>query len=733
MKRESPIICLLYYVLAVTLFIHQASGFRNSMGRRFMIDVNKFVQQPTALYAHSLEKHKPNPDDGGEDGKSRSWFQWLYKRRNNYNDRTSKERNFGQRLRSSSSLASGSVIEDAEESDVEGDGFRLTFLAKCRRRLNAITRYRDPGTLILVRHGESTLNYNKTFTGWTDTDLCDRGVQEMFHASHLLLERGYQIDVTYTSRLKRAIRSAWIMYSEIGSVYRPVYKSWRLNERMYGALEGMSKPGSAEVYGQEVIQAYRTGLSARPPAMTPDHPNWHHNERKYADLDPANIPVTESLQDTMDRTLPLWYTRILPDLLAGRTVMIVAHANSLRGIVKHIDNLSAEEIQKIGIPNGIPLVYKFNKNMEPIKQDNAALPLTGEFLEKKGILRAALDREAALAEKVPGLGDVEPKSRPKDSSGGDVSRAQYTIYNNRVRTLSLLEEQRQKMMTVDSSGISLDVDRPSGINILESTDKMYSSSGKSTAEAPQPHATKYSKFGGEIDGCGIFDKDAECVEGNEHKEKTQMTNVITYNRKGRSKDLDDPFIVMIRHGRTEYNKLGIFTGWEDAPLAREGRAEARTAGRLIKMHGIEFDMVYTSWLSRAIETAWLVLDELDCLWLPIVKTWRLNERMYGALTGLSKKMIAQRHGRDQFMKWRRGYDQRPPSVSSFSSNYPGNDDRYTKYARDVRYSVFESLIRSISHKRVELHRKFPKTESLQDCMQRTIPFFTGKPLSILSI
>jgi 2,3-bisphosphoglycerate-dependent phosphoglycerate mutase len=208
--------------------------------------------------------------------------------------------------------------------------------------------------------------------------------------------------------------------------------------------------------------------------------------------------------------------------------------------------------------------------------------------------------------------------------------------------------------------------------------------------------------------------------------EASFRSTSTQSRFRRSKDLDnDSFIVMIRHGRTEYNKLGIFTGWEDAPLAKEGRSEARAAGKVLKLHGIEFDIVYTSWLSRAIETAWLVLDELDCLWLPIVKTWRLNERMYGALTGLSKKMIAQKHGDKQFKKWRRGYDQRPPQVSSFSSHYPGNDDRYQRYATDVRFSAFESIVRTLAHKRLELHRKFPKTESLQDCMRRTIPFFTG--------
>ncbi len=153
----------------------------------------------------------------------------------------------------------------------------------------------------MIRHGESELNYNKTFTGWVDADLNDRGVREVEHAARLLLERGYEVDVTYTSRLKRAIRSSWILMTELSQIYRPVYKSWRLNERMYGALEGLSKPGLAQELGEEMVQSFRTGLTARPPPMDPSHPHWHHGEKKYADLALDEIPVTESLQDTMVR------------------------------------------------------------------------------------------------------------------------------------------------------------------------------------------------------------------------------------------------------------------------------------------------------------------------------------------------------------------------------------------------------------------------------------------------
>jgi len=179
----------------------------------------------------------------------------------------------------------------------------------------------------------------------------------------------------------------------------------------------------------------------------------------------------------------------------------------------------------------------------------------------------------------------------------------------------------------------------------------------------------------------------------------------------------------VRHGQTTHNRLGLFTGWADAQLAPEGRAEAAAAGALLAAHGIEIDAVYTSWLTRAIETAWLILSPLDGLWVTIHKSWRLNERMYGALTGLSKSMIKQQHGDAQFAKWRRGYAERPPKTSPFSPNYPGNDERYVKYVHDLPFSFRQSLIRSLGHGRVERHRKLPRTESLKDTMDRAIPYY----------
>jgi len=191
-------------------------------------------------------------------------------------------------------------------------------------------------------------------------------------------------------------------------------------------------------------------------------------------------------------------------------------------------------------------------------------------------------------------------------------------------------------------------------------------------------------------------------------------------------------VVIIRHGKTFNNQLGIFTGWDDAALAPEGRAEAAAAGRLLRSHGFVFDVVYTSWLTRAIQTAWLVLSEMECIWLPVHKTWRLNERMYGSLTGASKRATKEQFGDVQFKKWRRGYDTRPPRAATFSKNYPGNDKRYVDNIHDLPVSLSQTLMRSFDSGRLSLHRRLPRTESLKDCMERTVPFFTDviKPEAI---
>lgn len=215
-----------------------------------------------------------------------------------------------------------------------------------------VTTHKEPGTLILIRHGESLWNANKTFTGWADPDLSDRGFREAEHAARLLLEGGYEIDVVFTSRLKRAIRSAWVILKEMNQVYLPVFKSFRLNERMYGDLTGFSKTETAQQLGADQVQEWRGSLHSRPPPLKPTSQFWPGRERKYADLSPDQLPLTESLSDCMERTKPIWEKKILFELAKGNNVLVVAHANTLRGLVKTIDSISDSNIREVAIPTG---------------------------------------------------------------------------------------------------------------------------------------------------------------------------------------------------------------------------------------------------------------------------------------------------------------------------------------------------------------------------------------------
>eukprot|EP00522_Entomoneis_paludosa_P008110 CAMPEP_0172453534 /NCGR_PEP_ID=MMETSP1065-20121228/10807_1 /TAXON_ID=265537 /ORGANISM="Amphiprora paludosa, Strain CCMP125" /LENGTH=926 /DNA_ID=CAMNT_0013205717 /DNA_START=69 /DNA_END=2849 /DNA_ORIENTATION=+ len=607
---------------------------------------------------------------------------------------------------------------------------------------------KQPGTLVLVRHGESTWNANKTFTGWADADLSERGKREVEHAARLLLEGGFEIDVVFTSRLKRAIRSVWIILQEMNQVYLPVFKSWRLNERMYGALTSLCKTELAKELGADIVQEWRSSLQTQPPPVTVNHPYWPGRERKYADLRDNQIPTTESLLDCMNRATPMWENKILYELRNGKNVMVVAHANTLRGLVKKIDNISDEEIQNVAIPTGIPIIYKFDSiqtmnSISPIlsiedRQTACQQHMNGLFLEKPGLLKQALAKEAEWSQQVPGYNPTMERSSKTPMSA--LERSLYKLAAERelnqwagkfVDPLAVAEDDgtdgnnglpMQLMSNVNGrlENVGDGVDGPPNGESNNNGEATMSSVGTGSGASTTPILSEEDDATDENDDTKIVANlvTQPCV--------TSMPSNVLVPGLGATPIRKDAVIVIIRHGKTEHNKLGLFTGWEDAPLAKDGVVEAMEAGRLLKAHGFEFDVVYTSWLARAIETAWLVMDQMDCLWLPIIKTWRLNERMYGQLTGLSKQMVKQRHGDEQFKAWRRGYKTPPPKVSSFSQHYPGNDRRYKSGIKDVRYSVRESLIRSIESGRPTLERKLPKTESLKDCMERTIPFFTEK-------
>lgn len=246
-------------------------------------------------------------------------------------------------------------------------------------------------TLVLLRHGESTWNRENRFTGWTDVDLSEKGVSEAHEAGRLLSEEGFTFDVAYTSVLKRAIRTLWITLDDMDLMWLPVKRSWRLNERHYGALQGLNKAETAAKYGDEQVFVWRRSYGTPPPALEADDPRNPANDRRYADLDPEDVPLTECLKDTVARFLPYWHDEIAPAILEGKRVLIAAHGNSLRALVKHLDNISDEEIPNLNIPTGIPLVYELDRNLLPIRHyylgDQEAAAAAAAAVAQQGVAK----------------------------------------------------------------------------------------------------------------------------------------------------------------------------------------------------------------------------------------------------------------------------------------------------------------------------------------------------------
>jgi len=221
--------------------------------------------------------------------------------------------------------------------------------------------------LVLLRHGESEWNRQNRFTGWTDVPLNEKGIQEATEAGRTLREEGYVFDVAYTSVLTRAIKTLWIVLEEMDLMWIPVRRSWRLNERHYGALQGLNKAETAERHGQEQTLIWRRSYDTPPPALTPDDERHPGKDPRYGDLSPEEIPLTECLKDTVERFLPYWHNTIAPDVETGKRVLIAAHGNSLRALVKYLDNISDEEIVGLNIPTGIPQVYELDDDLVPIR------------------------------------------------------------------------------------------------------------------------------------------------------------------------------------------------------------------------------------------------------------------------------------------------------------------------------------------------------------------------------
>ena len=221
--------------------------------------------------------------------------------------------------------------------------------------------------LVLLRHGESVWNKENLFTGWTDVGLSEKGLQEAIEGGRQLQKDGFVFDVAYTSVLKRAIKTLWLALEQMDQMYIPIHNTWRLNERHYGALQGLNKAQTAEKYGEAQVKIWRRSYDIQPPALTQDDDRFPGTDPRYAGLTPAELPLSECLKDTVARTLPYWHEVIAPVVRSGKRVIIAAHGNSLRGLVKYLDNVSEADIVGSNIPTGIPLVYELDADLKPLR------------------------------------------------------------------------------------------------------------------------------------------------------------------------------------------------------------------------------------------------------------------------------------------------------------------------------------------------------------------------------
>jgi 2,3-bisphosphoglycerate-dependent phosphoglycerate mutase len=221
--------------------------------------------------------------------------------------------------------------------------------------------------LVLVRHGESAWNKENRFTGWTDVDLSEKGLAEAARGGQRLKAEGFTFDIAFTSVLKRAIRTLWITLDQLDLMWIPVTHTWRLNERHYGGLQGLNKAETAAKYGEEQVLIWRRSYDVRPPVLDESDPRYPINDPRYRDMDKKDVPTTECLKDTVARFMPCWNDMIVPTLRSGKKVIIAAHGNSLRALVKHLDNMSEKDIVGLNIPTGIPLVYELDDSLRPVK------------------------------------------------------------------------------------------------------------------------------------------------------------------------------------------------------------------------------------------------------------------------------------------------------------------------------------------------------------------------------
>jgi 2,3-bisphosphoglycerate-dependent phosphoglycerate mutase len=245
-------------------------------------------------------------------------------------------------------------------------------------------------TVVLVRHGESTWNKENLFTGWADCPLSEKGVEEATAGGDLLKAEGLTFDVAYTSTLKRAIKTLWIILEQMDLMYIPIVNTWRLNERHYGALQGLNKQETVDKYGKDQVLVWRRSYDIPPPDLDEDSEHYPGNDPRYANVDKADLPLAESLKLTEARFMVDWEKTLIPEIKSGKKILIAAHGNTLRALVKHLDGISEDDITGLNIPTGVPLIYELDEDMKPIKQKDAIFPLQGRYLGDQAEVNARI-------------------------------------------------------------------------------------------------------------------------------------------------------------------------------------------------------------------------------------------------------------------------------------------------------------------------------------------------------
>lgn len=541
--------------------------------------------------------------------------------------------------------------------------------------------------LTLVRHGQSEWNLANRFTGWVDVDLTERGITEARRAGRMLAEARLTHDLVVTSTLRRAIRTACLCLSGTDQCWVPMAKDVRLNEQHSGQLTGHNKRELAERHGVDQVMKWRRTYDCPPPALPSEDP-FHRalcSDERYRYV---TVPSTESLELTAARVESVWDETIAPALRDGQNVMVVSHGNTLRALCKLIDGVSAADSFHLDLPTACPVVYEFADAALNHREvhgfwGSSDAPRHGRFLvDAKLVAKAqdamrlqclqniAVSTVSSEGEDKVSICDAWTSEKATDGVALDSEGRSYKVRERPPSYFALESERIADDAKKELRGMLSRLERMS----LDEHRQLSMAVGEEGAGTP-------SRANGASEGTG--------VEGDVAAAGSVAATA--------SRGVPAVSLIIVRHGYSEYNAENRFTGWADVELSNRGREEARFAGSLLREAGCErLEGVFTSYLKRAVKTAWLMLDELELQWVPVQCDWRLNERHYGLLQGQPKLECTERYGVKQVHKWRRGIDHPPPP-----------------WTPEQRASLLDRRYDDVD---------VPSSESLADCTARLAPF-----------